>query len=424
MIPSKKILVWFRNDLRLHDNEVLVEAISKSDLVLPVYVVDERQFQPTHYHTLKTGVNRTKFILESIQALREGLQTIGGNLLIRIGKPEEVIPELVAQFEIAEVFHHREVAEEETHVSTLLENNLWRQKINLKHIIGHTLYNKEDLPFPIKDIPDTFPQFKKKVDREALVKPCFHTPSSIAVPEVENWGTIPSLRELGFADALPCNDILSTWKGGEAAAFMHMQQELDKLKELKQGKLPVRDTGLSPWLALGCLSLRTFYWALKELEVNTKNRTAYNHILSGLLWRDYYRFMFKKHGNKFFHLQGFSEEQPLKHADEENQLQLWKSANTGMPLVDKLMKTLKSRGYINNTERQFVAAYLVYEQGVRWVYGAAYFEEALLDYNPASNWGNWANLAGLGNDPNFKFAFDLEKQLKNLDPEGGPKCIF
>ncbi|HTM98549.1 MAG TPA: deoxyribodipyrimidine photo-lyase, partial [Pedobacter sp.] len=86
---SRKILVWFRNDLRLHDNEMLVEAIAKSDSILPVYFFDPRQFEPTVYGTLKTGLNRTKFLLENVEALRNAFKKLGGDILILTGKPED-----------------------------------------------------------------------------------------------------------------------------------------------------------------------------------------------------------------------------------------------------------------------------------------------------------------------------------------------
>ncbi|RZL61701.1 MAG: deoxyribodipyrimidine photo-lyase, partial [Pedobacter sp.] len=95
---SKKILVWFRNDLRLHDNEMLVEAIAKSDSILPVYIVDPRIFEETKYGTLKTGSIRAQFILESVGALRNSLKQIGGNLLIAKGEPEEIIPALAQEY--------------------------------------------------------------------------------------------------------------------------------------------------------------------------------------------------------------------------------------------------------------------------------------------------------------------------------------
>ena len=76
---SKKILVWFRNDLRLHDNEMLVEAIAKADEILPVYVFDPRHFEHSRYHTIKTGSTRAQFLLESVAAIRQSFQKFGGD---------------------------------------------------------------------------------------------------------------------------------------------------------------------------------------------------------------------------------------------------------------------------------------------------------------------------------------------------------
>ncbi|MBV8388676.1 MAG: deoxyribodipyrimidine photo-lyase, partial [Mucilaginibacter sp.] len=152
-MSEKTILVWFRNDLRVHDNEILFEATRKADKVLPVFVFDPFYFRTTELSLLKTGNIRAKFLLESVVDLRSNLQKLGGDLIVRIGNPAEIIPQLAQQYEVCEVYHHREVAFEETQISEEVEAALWKIKLNLKHFIGHTLYHKEDLPFPIKDIP-------------------------------------------------------------------------------------------------------------------------------------------------------------------------------------------------------------------------------------------------------------------------------
>lgn len=419
---SKKILVWFRNDLRLHDNEMLVEAIAKSEEILPVFCFDPRQFEVTSYHTFKTGSVRAKFLIESVNGLRQSLQNLGGDLLIVNGKPEEVLPDLVAKYEIAEVYHHREVASEETEISTQVEDFLWKQKVNLKHFIGHTLYNKEDLPFPIKDIPDVFAQFKKKTERDAIVKPCFLTPQQISFVEVEEWGDLPVLQELCVnlteAELTEQNEII----GGETEALTHLHDFLHTGEGIALSNTTLKKntivSKLSAWLALGCLSPREVYWKMKEAEVNYGLKPYFNQIVLGLLWRDYFRFMFKKYRNTFFKSKGFSL-QSMRRTDLNIELlNAWKSGNTEQPLVNSLMMELNTTGYLSNSARQLVAAYLVYELDVNWVYGAAYFEEKLIDYAPASNWGNWANLAGVGNDARLTASFDFQKLIKILDPKG------
>ncbi|WP_293743149.1 DASH family cryptochrome [uncultured Pedobacter sp.] len=415
---SKKILVWFRNDLRLHDNEMLVEAIAKSDAILPVYILDHRSFGETKYGSLKTGNIRAQFILESVLGLRNALKQIGGNLLIAEGKPEDIIPQLVLEYEITEVYHHREVAREETHISTLVENALWKLRVNLKHFIGHTLYNKEDLPFPIKDIPDAFNQFKKKIERDSIIKPCFAAPDRINVAEVIDWGTLPALEDLNLLPQQKDQRADFEFKGGEAEGLVHLQKVILAMQQAATTKNLILASKLSAWLAIGSLSPRKVYWEIKKMESVPNTKAMFNHILLGLLWRDYFRFMFKKYGNTFFSPDGFGSQGLVDVENEQENFNKWRNAQTGFAVVDAVMTELNQTGFISNIARQTAALYLINNLEVSWVLGAAYFEEKLIDYNPASNWGNWANVAGVGNDQKSKSVFDLDKNIKNLDPKG------
>ena len=418
-MKSKRILVWFRNDLRLHDNEMLVEAIAKSDSILPVYFFDPHYFQPSIFETDKTGVHRAKFLLESVAALRRAFQKLGGDILLMKGSPEELMAKLVEDYEIAEVYHHREVAPEETLISTKVEDLLWKLKINLKHFIGHTLYNKEDLPFPIRDIPDVFAQFKKKTERDAIVKSCFLSPEEISFVENEDWGLLPSLEDLGFDTAVAIPE--QSFVGGEDAGLEHLKTLLQAgadiyLKPVKQGAdKPGFSSRLSGWLSLGCLSPRKVYWLVKEAEAAFGGNANFNQILLGLLWRDYFRFMFKKHGIEFFQEADF-EKELFSIADNENPaLKRWKAGNTGHAMVDKYMQELNEFGFIPHSGRLLVATFLVHVLKVHWTNGAVYFEDKLIDYSPASNWGNWASVAGVGKDAKSKNSFDLDKQIKILE---------
>lgn len=420
-MKNKKILVWFRNDLRLHDNEMLVEAIAKSDSILPVYFFDPRYFENTRFGTAKTGIVRASFLLESVLSLRKAFQRFGGDILLVQGKPEDMIRDLVEQFDIAEVYHHREVGPEETEISGHVEDLLWTLKINLKHFIGHTLYNKEDLPFPIKDIPDVFAQFKKKTERDAIVKACFLTPEHIDFVENSDWGHLPSLKDLGF-ETVAGAMIEKYATGGEDSGLQHLGQLLEAGADiyLKQNtkhtpEKPGFSSRLSAWLTIGCLSPRMVYWKVKEAEGVFGLNANFNQIFLGLLWRDYFRFMFKKHGIAF--LQETDLEKDIMQAIErvDPALEKWKTGSTAHPVVDKYMYDLNATGFIPHSGRLLVATYLVHVLKIHWTCGAAYFEEKLIDYAPASNWGNWASVAGIGKDARSKNTFDLNKQIKILD---------
>ncbi|WP_431199756.1 FAD-binding domain-containing protein [Mucilaginibacter sp. P19] len=100
--------------------------------------------------------------------------------------------------------------------------------------------------------------------------------------------------------------------------------------------------------------------------------------------------------------------------DAELSLQKWKNGETGVPLIDAAMHELNATGYISNQNRQVVAGYLVNTLKADWVQGAAYFEEKLIDYSPASNWGNWAFIAGVNDAKESKYAIvtKLPKELE------------
>jgi deoxyribodipyrimidine photo-lyase len=414
-MSERTILVWFRNDLRLHDNEILSDALRKADNVLPVYIFDPYYFKTSSSGTLKTGSFRARFLLQSVANLRQNLQQFGAELIIRIGDPAQVLTQLAEEYHVSEVYHHREVAPEETDASERVEAALWKMKLNLKHFIGHTMYHKEDLPFPIKDIPDSFVAFKKKVERDSSVRQCTAYPESITAPAITDAGELPTLADLGVPE--PIDDVRATnhFIGGETEALARLEQYFTNQQNC--GQKTGKNAGgisscLSPWLAVGCVSPRQVYWEVVKHRNSLQNGDA---LMLELLWRDYFRFMFKKHGQKYFRAEGFSGEAPEAATNQDELFEHWKAGDTGVPYIDAAMHELNATGFISNYSRQAVATYLTKELQVDWTRGALYFEEKLLDYSPASNWGNWAFVAGVGNDTRSNRYFNAAKPANQLD---------
>lgn len=103
---NKRILIWYRRDLRLHDHKPMYQALQQEAQIIPLYCFDERQFAKTSFGFPKTGAFRSQFLLEAVADLRNSLSQLGSNLIVRRGLPEKIIPSLAKELEISAVYFH------------------------------------------------------------------------------------------------------------------------------------------------------------------------------------------------------------------------------------------------------------------------------------------------------------------------------
>ena len=417
----KTALVWFKTDLRIEDNETLIKAIVQSEKVIPVYCFDESHFATTVYGFKKTGSFRVQFLLESLQDLDTKLRTLGSGLRIIMGKPEVEIPKLVQEYKAQIVFAKREVAFEEIQTQKLVQNELFKLRCELDTFSTSTLYHAEDLPFSIKDIPDVFTNFRKKTEKDATIRKPFEAPTKInspAIPAME----LPTLEALGLAKITIDSRAVLQFKGGETEAIQRLHhyfydtQCLSSYKETRNGMVGGDySSKFSPWLALGCISPRFIYAEIKKYEKQFGANDSTYWLVFELLWRDFFRFMFKKYQTKFFLYSGIKTEKVNSKSLNEKLLSQWMNGTTPSDFINANMLELQQTGFMSNRGRQNVASYFCNELNMDWRLGAAYFEEQLIDYDVCSNWGNWAYLAGVGNDPRGHRYFNIEKQAADYD---------
>jgi deoxyribodipyrimidine photo-lyase len=418
------VLVWFRNDLRLYDHGPLHAALQRGLQPIPVYCFDPRHFGKTAFGFEKTGPFRAQFLRESVMALRTALRSHHSNLIIRLGQPEVIVPELAQALGCEAVYFHKEVTTEEVSVETQLQQRLDALGIRHQSFWGATLHAPEALPFAVEQIPEIFTQFRKQVESESEIADPMPAPSQLpALPELD-WGDCPTLGQLGVE--MPREDprAIQHFKGGEAEGLKHLQNYIwdkDRLRVYKQtrnGMLNPDDSSkLSPWLALGCLSPRYVRAQVLRYEAQrVKNDSTY-WLIFELLWRDYFRWMGAKHGDRLFYPSGLRGLK-LPWKEDWTRFELWRNGQTGYPLVDASMQELMTTGYMSNRGRQNVASFLTKNLGIHWHMGAEWFESRLIDYDVCSNWGNWNYTAGVGNDARgFRF-FNILKQSKDYDPKG------
>lgn len=423
---TKNILIWYRNDLRIHDREPLYRATCEiaDSQIIPVYCFDPRQFSKTAYGFPKTGAFRGQFLLESVADLRHSLRAIGSDLILRRGKPEEILPQLVKELNISEIYCSKEVTSEEVAVETALANALKPLGISLTCFGDRTLYHPDDLPFTIAQIPEIFTKFRKQLEKYSIINHTFATPKKLPpLPKVA-VGELPQLADFGLETPQFDTRAAMQFKGGETEALKRLKQyfwQQDCLKVYKQtrnGMLGADySSKFSPWLAIGCLSPRYIYEQVQKYETQrVKNDSTY-WLIFELLWRDYFRFICAKHGNKIFRLSGLQGVE-LTWKEDWERFDLWRQGMTGFPLVDANMRELAATGFMSNRGRQNVASFLTKNLGINWQMGAQWFESLLIDYDVCSNYGNWNYTAGVGNDARgFRF-FNILKQSKDYDRAG------
>ena len=173
---------------------------------------------------------------------------------------------------------------------------------------------------------------------------------------------------------------------------------------------------LSAWLANGSISARQIYWEVKRYEQEIEKNQSTYWLIFELLWRDYFKYIALKHQNKIFQIGGIFNREYHWETDLKS-FERWIDGKTGEPFVNANMLELKKTGWMSNRGRQNVASFFSKNLLMDWRMGAAYFESLLIDYDVHSNYGNWAYVSGVGNDPRDR-KFNISFQAERYDSSG------
>ncbi len=416
------LLHWYRNDLRSQDHAALAHAASKGMNVLPLYILpNEEMFRLSKL--LRLGKHRKQFLYQTLNELADFWKKQGTKLLIIQGKPEEIIPQLFLNYSVAELSFANAIASEELAQEHAVELALNDEKISIFKFYDDFLIHPDDLfclPF---QVPDVFTNFRKQVEANLIIRPPFDQNFPKGYPHHEQGISLEQL--LHHENVLMDPRSAFPFSGGERQAQKRIQDYfftnkfILQYKETRNGSLGADySTKFSPWLALGAVSPRQIYAELIKFEQQYGANESTYWLVFELLWRDYFRYMLIKYGEKLFFKNGLNIYNPKREIVQSDELfQSWIQGKTGDDFVDACMHELAATGFMSNRGRQNVASYLVHQLKLDWRLGAEYFESMLLDYDVASNWGNWAYLAGVGNDPRQR-VFNSQKQAGQYDENG------
>lgn len=416
----KRAIYWFNQDLRLDDNPSLCAAAAKAQQLLCVYVVDTapRFYGPLHR---RTGKHRLRFLQESLKDLQQQLAALGQSLLVLEGTPLTVMSKLIQQHRVDAVFAAEQMGLNERRDWQQLRDHFYQ--VNFITGPTQTLLQQQHLPFPLEELPASFTPFREAVE------PLPATEVQAAPTSLPScWLSARTVLSVDQCQRLtqnkPSRDLRGTYfNGGATAARRHLSAYFQsshpaRYKLTRNGLDNWNDsTKFSPWLALGCLSVRRLWQSIDEYEQQQGANESTYWIKFELLWREYFQWYALRHGAALFSPSGVKQRKvPCCFSPER--FQRWCAGNTPYPIVNACMKQLAACGYLSNRGRQLVASCFVNELQLDWRFGAAWFEEQLVDYDVASNWGNWQYIAGVGADPRGQRHFNLENQTREYDPQG------
>lgn len=405
-------LLWFTNNLRLDDNPAIEAALDAEKLIC-LFVVEPSWSRPNRYSLRSLGSHRRLFLQQTLDDLDNSLRQLGQRLILRHDTPLESLTSVVQQAGVSRIVTSQHPGSYERQTLKAIASRF--PHLEILELPCHTLFACEQLPFELEKLPESFSAFRRKVEKQPLLP-------RTAIEAPTQLPSLISKLESKVVE-LPSRETTQYFSGGEKGARAQLDYYFSSslpasYKETRNG-LDGWDysSKFSAWLANGALSPRRLWQRIDQYEAEVVANESTYWLKFELLWREYFQWYAHRYASKLFNQRGPFDRSPLTTFYPER-FKAWCEGSTPYPIVNAAMRQLNATGYMSNRARQLVASAFVHELGLDWRYGAAYFEQQLIDYDVASNWGNWQYLAGVGADPRGHRRFDLEKQASIYDADG------
>jgi len=395
-LEEEVIIFWFRRDLRLEDNIGLSKALSQGKKVLPIFIFDSNIL-----HKLPKDDSRVNFIHNRLQILNEQLKSkYQSSLAIYHGSPIEIYQQIINDYQVKAIYTNHDyepyALERDLKILDFLENN----NIELKTYKDQVIFEKNEITkndgFPYMVYTPYMRKWKETYRLLNLqnVPSVSNTNNFIQDIELPNL----SLQEIGFKNA------------AIKAPEYNNSPELIKQYEATRNYPAIKGTSfLGIHLRFGTVSTRQ----IVKKAFFVENETFWNE----LIWREFFMQILWH----FPHTQtkSFKEKYDrIVWRNNEEDFKKWRNGETGYPLIDAGMRQLNTTGFMHNRVRMLVGSFLCKHLLIDWRWGEAYFAEKLLDYEMASNVGNWQWVAGCGVDaaPYFRI-FNPTTQITKFDKD-------
>jgi deoxyribodipyrimidine photo-lyase len=394
---NEKINVfWFRRDLRLHDNHALYHALKSGNPVLPIFIFDTEILEKLN----DKKDARVFFIYTEIQKIKTELEKSGSSLFVFHDKPVDTFKKLTDEFDIQAVFANKDyepyAKERDKRVGEFLKT----KEIEFHLFKDHVIFEENEV---LKDDG---------------------TPYTVFTPYSKKWKQVFDETEI---QAFPSEELKENFLKTKPFSFpelkdLRFENSSIEIPPLKISEKIIRNyaktrnhpaingtTRLGVHLRFGTVSIRDLTQKAMDWSETFMNELIWRNFFSTILWH------FPQVVDKSFK----AKYDFIQWRNNEKEFERWCKGETGYPMVDAGMRELNETGFMHNRVRMVTASFLTKHLLIDWRWGEAYFAEKLLDYELASNNGNWQWAAGTGCDaaPYFRI-FNPESQQKKFDPEG------
>ncbi|MEM7194696.1 MAG: deoxyribodipyrimidine photo-lyase [Pseudomonadota bacterium] len=415
MLTSPAV-VWFRRDLRLHDNPALQQALNAHQKIILVYISENEELAPW-----TSGAASNWWLHQSLQSLISDLAETGAHLTLLQGPAEAALHAICQQHNISHVYWNRLYDPETVTRDKAVKASLQAAGVQVQSFGGYLLrepwetLNKQGEPYRV------YTPFSKNY----FVLPPVETPASTPV-NLQNRTLTCAGSALNDFHLLPGKDwghrLANHWSPGEKPALSRLQEFLTSaVFDYKDARdIPAVDgiSRMSAHLHFGEISSRQIWHAVQQQGVAQSKEDAVFPFLRQLIWRDFaHHLLFHFPHTTHSPFLPMFEKFPWQQNKEF--LQAWQRGRTGIPLVDAAMQELWLTGWMHNRTRMLVASLLTKNGLIHWIEGARWFWDTLVDANLANNTMGWQWTAGCGVDaaPYFRI-FSPTRQGERFDVEG------
>jgi deoxyribodipyrimidine photo-lyase len=387
----KRVIFWFRRDLRVKDNTALYHAVRESSGVIPIFIFDENILVSLSDRNVRLG-----FIIEAIKRLKTDLHNFGSYLLVLKGMPSEKIPEVARKNRVDAVYVNKAYSvygrRRDDELSSLLKG------INIE----------------FKEFEDTFLVAPERIPQRKVFTPFYKlwskTEKRLGLLEIQRINS-PKLHEQAFGEIVKglSFSASSKWPINFPEGRLN---EFDFSNYQNTRNYPYMDgtSRLSTYIRFGIVSIREIYSRVKSLTPKTET------YISELAWREFW-YHIMHYFPQTIGLEFQEKRRGIKWINNERWYEAWKQGRTGYPIVDAGMRQLKEEGWMHNRVRMIVASFLTKDLLIDWRMGDRHFFDYLIDYDEAVDVGNWQWAASVGPDPKPLRIFNPILQSKRYDPD-------